>query len=1251
MSEKAFDTVEKAETQPGASEPVEVENAVNAEDQQDLVAEETYQLTVLLPRESGQIQVLASPREAIHDIKQSIIESPETCIYSCFYLTFNGNKLNEFQELGEVEGITTESQLQLIEDKYTDRDARIHINRLRDLLAGPYKPDPSDVGIDGGLSVLTAVTGTIDEEIIPASEKKEEQELFSDAPIPETAFTNYDFNAKSQLSSFIPTTFQRTAPQCLKSFGLSGWNPVPHPQKLKGDLLYLVVTTLENETVHITSNSSGFFVSNSSNNKFDPTIKRSTSTEKVFESHSLITLLQHVSPLFASNFEKLQHFITDHHMLEVLPVNTTTQAYPWAVKPYPHTFDLARPADALLNFGTDSVDSLRDWNDELQSHRELPRTNLQERVLRERLINKLQAEFTEAAVKGAMSVVEGSIVPLNPLEPEGSHMFVYNNIFFSKGSDGRGTFESLGGDEAAHVATGKDLEGVRILNNADVEGLCTLGSVIVDYKGERIVAQSIVPGIFRRQDENSIVYGSVDNGEKISADEKFHELLGVAAKTLHLASHTVVDAENNEVDLYTSLETKGLFGADGRRYILDLYRLNPVDIEFQEKETNQQTDGQSNLPPYPHKMTLLRPELMSLYWEQKLREWIKEKSPKAAETVEAQNGEVNDVAATTEATADNETTGKKETNVATVKTEDKEDEVKLDLNEFQLAFNPDAFTSVKTKSESISQQEDDVRGASKFLTESVIPSLVLDFSSYAISPLDGDSLTKTMHQRGINMRYLGKIVELVELSKDNRLGHVRVIAVQEMITRASKRILRNLLSDCSMCDVAACVSHFLNCLFGAKFNPKPQAVVASGGTPAYAKLTPGSLLKQIQEEVQKRFRYNLANDFVENIKILPSLREICIRSGIQLVAKEYHFAPYNEEELAKFAAEDAAFEKAQSQAAAKNNKHKKGDKKSTKLEKIVRQPTVFVPEDILNLKPTVKQASVRSIFAEEAFEAGKMSLSQGHRQLGLELLLESLALHEQTYGFLHPETSKCYAALAMIYYHSEDSEAALDFQRKAVISAERTCGIDHPETLHTYLNLGLFEHAAGRTKLALRYLRHALYYWHLIFGAGHPDSATADNNIGVMLQSLRDYPNSAKCFERACETQESILGKDHVLTGTGYHVLAKAYTLQGEFDKALKAERVAHSIFDSKLGPEDPRTKESDLWLKELTSNAVLSAKQAEAEKAKLAQKASASSGKIQPSKTTSVPTGELPIDQLVQYINEDTKKPASKKTKGKKRQ
>lgn len=68
-----------------------------------------------------------------------------------------------------------------------------------------------------------------------------------------------------------------------------------------------------------------------------------------------------------------------------------------------------------------------------------------------------------------------------------------------------------------------------------------------------------------------------------------------------------------------------------------------------------------------------------------------------------------------------------------------------------------------------------------------------------------------------------------------------------------------------------------------------------------------------------------------------------------------------------------------------------------------------------------------------------------------------------------------------------------------------------------------------------------------------------------MLQSLRDYPNSTKFFERACATQENILGKDHVLTATGYHVLAKAYTLEGNFPKALAAERAAFDVFNAKV--------------------------------------------------------------------------------------
>ncbi|KAI8393980.1 clustered mitochondria-domain-containing protein [Radiomyces spectabilis] len=1239
---------------PAASQEVQANDQVVAPE--DVAVEETYQLTVKVPGQPGEIKIIASPREAIQDIKQSIMESPETCAHSCFYLAFQGKRLNDFGELGEVEGITTESVLELVEDKYTERDVRLHINRLRDLLGGPYKPNPSAVGIDPALSFLTAVTGEIDEEIITEGEKKME-DLFSDEPVPEHAFTHADLKARAQLSDFVPSTFQRYAPQCIKSLALSGWNPVPHSQRLKGDLMYIIVTTLENEILHITASVNGFFVNKSSSTKFDPAPRAGPKSI----CHSLITLLQKVSPSFATNFTKVQDFITRHHMLEVLPVNTYYPSYPWAVQPPQPTYDPARPAEALLNFGTDAVESLRDWNDELQSHRELPKSNLQERVLRERLINKVQSEFTDAAVSGAMAVVNGSVVPLNPMEPEESHMYVYNNIFFSKGNDGRGTFEALGADEAAHVATGKDLEGVKILNSIDPEGLYTLGSVIVDYKGVRIVAQSIVPGIFRRQDDNSIVYGSVDNGSQISADEKFHEIIGnEVAKSLHLAEHTLVDAEDKKTRLYTSLETKGLLGADGRRYLLDLYRLNPVDIVFQENE-GVATEGENAKPAYPHKMTLLRPELMSLFWERKFRDWVKQKS----EALKKERAEQKQLQGDAEKPAEE----KKEQDQVVEKTEEakegeqaaeEEEEIKIDVSEFQLSFNPDVFTGAKQPEgkelDEIKNQETVIRDASKFLNDEILPSLVLDFASYSISPLDGDALTKAMHRRGINMRYLGKLAELVSVSQDKRIDHIHHLAIQEMIVRACKRMLRNYLLECALDETSLCVSHFFNCLMGGDFNPKPAPVLPEGKIKndfKWAGLTPASLKHLLKEQVLLRFRYKLTDDDLANLKILPTLREVCLRVGIQMEARNYRFHAYTEEEKAAIAAEDAAARsQADRQKQLQNKSSRKTHKKSQKEDQratVIRRKTTFIPEDVFNVMPTVKQASTRSLFAEETFEAGKMSLAQGHRQLGLELLLESLTLHEQTYGFLHPETSKCYATLAMIYHHDEDREAALDLQRKAVIAAERTCGVDHPETIHHYLNLGLFEHAAGRTKLGLRYLRHALFYWDLLFGPGHPDSATADNNAGVMLQSLRDYTVSTVFFERACATQESILGKEHVITATGYHVLAKAYTLQGDFTKALNAERTAYNVFEKKLGVEDPRTKESDMWLKELTSNALLTAQRAREHEAKAkdlpaaAAAAAAAATARATKKKIEIPKGELPLEEVLKYINGDAQASARK--------
>lgn len=166
-----------------------------------------------------------------------------------------------------------------------------------------------------------------------------------------------------------------------------------------------------------------------------------------------------------------------------------------------------------------------------------------------------------------------------------------------------------------------------------------------------------------------------------------------------------------------------------------------------------------------------------------------------------------------------------------------------------------------------------------------------------------------------------------------------------MITRASKRLLRGLLREVPITYVSYCISHFLNCLLGTEYNPNPQPVtpepIIGSDNPQYSylTLTPAALIQQIREIILIRFRYKIEEDFVNTeVRKLPLLREICLRVGIQISAQGYHFV-----------------------------------KKKSK-----KRHTTFVPDDIVNLIPTVKQATPKYSFAEETFEAGKLTIAQGN---------------------------------------------------------------------------------------------------------------------------------------------------------------------------------------------------------------------------------------------------------------------------------
>jgi protein TIF31 len=107
---------------------------------------------------------------------------------------------------------------------------------------------------------------------------------------------------------------------------------------------------------------------------------------------------------------------------------------------------------------------------------------------------QVHSDFVSAAIRGCQAVVDGNIMAINPGEESKVHMYIWNNMFFSLGFDVKEHYKDFGGDAAAHAAPTNDLQGVRAINTIDLDGLHTLGTVVVDYRGMRVTAQTIVPG-------------------------------------------------------------------------------------------------------------------------------------------------------------------------------------------------------------------------------------------------------------------------------------------------------------------------------------------------------------------------------------------------------------------------------------------------------------------------------------------------------------------------------------------------------------------------------------------------------------------------------------------------------------------------------------------------------------------------------------------------------------------------------------
>ncbi|KAM9853419.1 clustered mitochondria protein homolog isoform 2-T2 [Aulostomus maculatus] len=1244
---------------------VEADGGEESNEQEVIVIQDTgFTVKIQAPgTEPFDLQV--SPQEMVQEIHQVLIDREDTCHRTCFSLQLDGNVLDNFAELKSIEGLQEGSLLKVVEEPYTVREARIHVRHIRDLLKSL---DPSDAynGVDcNSLSFLSIFTdGDLGDS---GKRKKKGSELEQiDCTPPEHILPG---SKERPLVPLQPQNKDWKPMQCLKVLTMSGWNPPPGNRKMHGDLMYLYIVTVEERHVSVTASTRGFYLNQSTTYTFNP-----KPANPSFLSHSLVELLSQISPAFKKNFTALQKKRVQRHPFE--RIATPFQVYSWTSPQVDHAMDCVRAEDAYtsrLGYEEHIPGQTRDWNEELQTTRELSRKNLPERLLRERAIFKVHSDFAAAATRGAMAVIDGNVMAINPGEETRMQMFIWNNIFFSLGFDVRDHYRELGGDAAAHAAPTNDLNGVRAYGAVDVEGLYTLGTVVVDYRGYRVTAQSIIPGILEREQEQSVIYGSIDFGKTVVSHSKYLELLEKTSRPLKVQRHNVLNEKNETVELCSSVECKGIIGNDGRHYILDLLRTFPPDLNF------LPVDGEE-LPPesrhqgfprqHRHRLACLRQELIEAFVEHRYllfmkmaalqlmqqkanKDTTKSEVPAITETLDTTTKTNTNASQTqdpdsdspaevcTDSTVltDNSTSAVSQTAVSQTAADSEENPSKPSTNgpldpaatqngecksplegkeleesipglaqakelaetlvaedgsgidpksrevvlnackavgsisntSFDIRFNPDIFSpGVRFPDDSIDdvqKQKQLLKDAAAFLVSCQIPSLVKDCLDHSTLPMDGATLTEALHQRGINVRYLGSVLEFVDKTPAKaQLEHFYRIGIIELITRCAKHIFKTYLQGVELSALSAAVSHYLNCFLSSfpdavahlppdelvsrrKSRKRRNRVPGGGDNTAWASLTPSELWKNIATEAQSYYHFTIQSESVDQVveifglQKITLLREISIKTGIQILIKEYNF----------------------------DSRHK----------------PAFTEEDILNIFPVVKHVNPKASDAFHFFQSGQAKVQQGFLKEGCELINEALNLFNNVYGAMHVEICACLRLLARLNYIMGDHAEALSNQQKAVLMSERVLGIEHPNTIQEYMHLALYCFVNGQLSTALRLLYRARYLMLLVCGEDHPEMALLDSNIGLVLHGVMEYDLSLRFLENALSINTKYHGARSLKVALSHHLVARVYESKAEFRSALQHEKEGYTIYKNQMGEAHEKTKESSEYLKYLTQQAV----------------------------------------------------------------
>ena len=427
-------------------------------------------------------------REIIQSLRSVLALYYETCYYTHYSFQSSDEKdISDYTEIctlipvpstDELDKMDLQLHLKMKLLKYNEKSARDHVQRIRTLIEAPlhlrsFKIPPHDDNSKVQAAKSPKSNKIALHEVTPISSLAQDVNIGSFAK--ETLLTFADtYGFKDESGSVMSDV--------IKSITYSGFNPLPGPRAVLGELFFLEVSAPDG-TVFVSATANGFYVNRSSRNQFDVTPQ----THPSFSHELLLCLLQHSPKVKDSWILLTQRPFTPYSPMQGVLVDfkhgklqrTMDSLSPtWLNASHPHAYSLSRAMDAFADtFGADEKGPPREWNEEVQSLRFIEGKTPMERLSAAKYIHKTNAEFYEASKRLVMAIVDGGfITPLNPTDPPSLQIYIYNNLFVSRAAESPETFKLCKGEEAIRKSTGRDfrnLATIELLGNPFNIMFCT----------------------------------------------------------------------------------------------------------------------------------------------------------------------------------------------------------------------------------------------------------------------------------------------------------------------------------------------------------------------------------------------------------------------------------------------------------------------------------------------------------------------------------------------------------------------------------------------------------------------------------------------------------------------------------------------------------------------------------------------------------------------------------------------------------